>query len=542
MMRRPALLAILDGVGLADAGPGNAVSQADAPFLHELISDSTWPCRSLEASGRAVGLPVGQMGNSEVGHLNIGAGRIVNQELTHIDIAIEDGSFFTNPVLCVAFDAARQRGGRLHLVGLLSDGGVHSMDSHLQALAEMAASRGLSEIALHALLDGRDVAPDSGIAYVRETESFLAGLIAKHEGLDAYIASLGGRYFGMDRDHRWERVERFWQAMVMPAAIMPAGLPAGKGNPDSAPGRASDLVLASYAAGVLDEFLEPVALDLRGVADGDLIVFFNFRPDRARELSQAFIDPGFDGFARPVLPKVDFICMTEYDPRFAAFGAQVAFEKQLPENVLADHLSSLGLRQLHIAETEKYAHVTFFLNGGVEEPKPGEQRVLIDSPKVATYDLQPQMSAPEVTDALVAAIQADQADVFIVNYANGDMVGHTGIQTAAEQAVAEVDRCLRQVIEAILAAGGVAVITADHGNADQMLDSQGNVWTAHSLSPVPFAIICAESRGSGRSIDLDREGAASLADIAPTLLDLMGLPIPAEFTGRSLLQRVGTGS
>jgi len=525
-MRTPMLLAILDGVGLAKASPSNAVSQADASFLHELFSDSTWPCRQLLASGRAVGLPEGQMGNSEVGHLNIGAGRVVNQELTRIDLAIEDNSLYSNPVLLRAMNQTVASGSRLHLLGLLSDGGVHSQISHLQALLKMAAKQGVIDIALHAFLDGRDVSYNSGQAYLQQTEAFILDLQTRYPDLRISIASVGGRYYAMDRDKRWDRVQRAWQAMVLPESD-DVRLVLDK--------PASELVGQSYAEKIFDEFMVPVACDQRGVKDGDTLVFFNFRPDRARQLTRAFIDESFDGFEQAYRPAVNFICMTEYDPLFTTYGAEVAFAKEVPDNVLADYLSSLGLRQLHIAETEKYAHVTFFFNGGVEQPKPGEQRILIASPAVATYDLQPEMSAYQVTEELVGAIQSDLADVYILNYANGDMVGHTGIQVAAEAAITAVDHCLEQVVSAILAQGGAALITADHGNADQMLDEHGNVWTAHSLSPVPLVLISEEARIGSRTLDLNREVFASLADIAPTLLDLMGLAIPAEFTGHSLL-------
>ncbi|MCL1879077.1 MAG: 2,3-bisphosphoglycerate-independent phosphoglycerate mutase, partial [Actinomycetia bacterium] len=505
-MRTPALLAILDGIGIAPDSPSNAVTRADAPFLHELMSDTSWPCVQLQASGRAVGLPDGQMGNSEVGHLNIGAGRVVNQELTRIDLACEDGSLLANPVLVSAFQRLVARAGQLHLAGLCSNGGVHSRQQHMEAVAEMAAGFGVQGIALHAFLDGRDVALVSGAGFVQQARDFLHGLSERHPGCNARIASIGGRYWGMDRDKRWERVQRAWRAMVTPTAE--GVLHAFGADP-------VELVRQSYEQEVFDEFVEPQALDGRGVVDGDLVLFFNFRPDRARELSSAFLDPGFDGFERPVVPKVDYLCMTEYDPAFAAeLGAEVVFPKSFPKNVLADYLASLGLKQLHIAETEKYAHVTFFFNGGIEAAKPGEQRILVPSPKVATYDLQPQMSAPEVTAQLVAAIEGGVADVYIVNYANGDMVGHTGVQSAAEAAVAAVDRGLCQVIAAIQAAGGVALVTADHGNADVMQDAEGHVWTAHSLSPVPLVLICPEAKrtASEQSRAAGQAAAAAAAD------------------------------
>jgi 2,3-bisphosphoglycerate-independent phosphoglycerate mutase len=464
------------------------------------------------------------MGNSEVGHLNIGSGRIIDQELTRIDRAIEEGTLRTNEVLQDAFNAARENGATLHFMGLLSDGGVHSMDAHLEALIEMAASRGVRRIRIAAFLDGRDVAPASGKTYVEKTVAFCRQISALYPGLDARVGMISGRYYAMDRDNRWESVEKAWRALVLPGEpnVVTA---AADVNP-------AEVVQASYNAGVTDEFVAPVAIGSDAVASGDSVIFFNFRPDRARELTRAFIDPGFAGFERSVIPQVTYVCMTEYDATFERdFATRVAFPKSFPKNVLADYLASLGLRQLHIAETEKYAHVTFFFNGGVEQPKEGEERVLIPSPKVATYDLQPQMSAPEVTDALVDAIQADAADVYIVNYANGDMVGHTGVLPAAIAAIEAVDRGLRRVIDALVAKGGVALITADHGNSEQMVDAEGAPWTAHTLSPVPLALVEAGTH----TVDLDRESPARLADIAPTLLDLMNLPIPNEWTGHSLI-------
>jgi 2,3-bisphosphoglycerate-independent phosphoglycerate mutase len=542
-VRTPALLAILDGVGIAAPCDTNAVTCANAPFLHELLSDTTWPCRTLEASGRDVGLPAGQMGNSEVGHLNIGSGRIINQELTRIDCAIEDGSLLANEVLQAAFDAAKQADKAVHFMGLLSDGGVHSMQSHLEALVSMAAERGVRRIRIAAFLDGRDVAPTSGKGYVEQAVAFCRRLEATYPGLSARISMVSGRYFAMDRDNRWERVEQAWRALVVPQlheftcdfTASSGGSPLGCPPLGSAlPADANPVlaIQASYDEGVTDEFVVPVALGTEGIEDGDSVVFYNFRPDRARELTRAFIDPAFAGFERPVFPQVTYVCMTEYDATFERdFPTRVAFPKSFPHNVLADYLAMLGLRQLHIAETEKYAHVTFFFNGGVEEAKEGEQRILIPSPKVATYDLQPQMSAPEVTAALVRAIADDTADVYVVNFANGDMVGHTGVLPAAIEAIEAVDAGLKQVVEAIIAKGGVALITADHGNSEQMVDKTGAPWTAHTLSPVPLVVI----ESGQRTVDLERDQPARLADIAPTLLDLMDLPIPPEWTGHSLL-------
>lgn len=523
-MRTPALLAILDGVGIASPGSTNAVSSANAPFLHELFSDTTYPCRSLSASGRDVGLPDGQMGNSEVGHLNIGSGRIINQELTRIDCAIEDRSLEANEILLDAFVHAAKGGTTVHFMGLLSDGGVHSMQSHLEALAILAAKNNVEHIRIHAFLDGRDVAPTSGKTYLEQALAFCKQLESDYPGLDAHIATISGRYYAMDRDNRWDRVEKTWEVLTGEQ----------EGKVSSLPIPPTQLVQQSYDAGITDEFVEPINLTGDTIRDGDSVIFFNFRPDRARELTRAFIDPAFDGFNRSCVPKVTYVCMTEYDATFEHdFDTKVAFPKSFPENVLADYLASLDLKQLHIAETEKYAHVTFFFNGGLEEPKAGEQRILIPSPKVATYDLQPEMSAPGVTQALVEAIEANAADVYIVNYANGDMVGHTGVLPATIAAIEAVDAGLKQVIDAIVEKGGVALVTADHGNSEQMTAKDGSAWTAHTLAPVPLAVI----EAGEKNVDLEREQPACLADIAPTLLDLMELPIPKEWTGRSLLVR-----
>jgi 2,3-bisphosphoglycerate-independent phosphoglycerate mutase len=505
------------------------------------------------------------MGNSEVGHLNIGSGRIINQELTRIDCAIEDDSIASNEVLLAAFESAATNDKTVHFMGLLSDGGVHSMQNHLEALAVLAAKNHAKHIRIHAFLDGRDVAPTSGKSYIERAIAFCKQLEADHPGLDARIGVISGRYFAMDRDNRWDRVQKAWDALVgtqgdgslvfcntrEPSPCVLSSAPEnvedwqGKGsNASSAakrglseqaspsPADPAVVVQASYDAGITDEFVEPVNTGGDTIQDGDSIIFFNFRPDRARELTRAFIDPNFDGFERNYAPKVTYVCMTEYDATFERdFDTRVAFPKSFPTNVLADYLASLGLKQLHIAETEKYAHVTFFFNGGVEEPKAGEQRVLIPSPKVATYDLQPEMSAPGVTKALVEAIESDAADVYIVNYANGDMVGHTGVLPATIAAIEAVDAGLKQVLDAIVDKGGVALVTADHGNSEQMTAADGSAWTAHTLAPVPLAVI----EAGEKTVDLERERPARLADIAPTLLDLMSLPIPEEWTGRSLL-------
>jgi len=505
-LRLPALLAIMDGFGLADPGPGNAVTLAHAPNLTRLFADDPWA--PVACSGLAVGLPEGQMGNSEVGHLNMGAGRVVYQELTRINLAVKDGSLPHNAVLQAALDPAIAAGRAVHFMGLLSDGGVHSHITHLFGLLEMAKARGATRAYVHCFLDGRDVPPDSGARFVADVVRFMDTL-----GLGR-VATVMGRYWAMDRDSRWERVERAWRALVL-----------GEGAVAADPVAAVEV---SYAAGVTDEFVEPVVLsgqDAR-IADGDAVVFFNFRPDRAREMTRALVDPAFEGFERPVFPAVRFVCLTEYDP---TIPAPVAFPKEFPEFVLADALAEAGLRQLHIAETEKYAHVTFFLNGGSEPPKPGEERVLVPSPRVATYDLQPEMSEPGVTARLVEAIEDDRADVYIVNFANCDMVGHTGVLGAAVRAVEAVDEGVGRVVEAIQAKGGIALVTADHGNAEKMLDEAGGPFTAHTLDPVPLLVI---------GTDAKRVAAGgTLADVAPTLMDAIGLPLPAIWTGRSLLRR-----
>ena len=508
-MNLPACLLIMDGFGMAQAGPGNALALARTPNLDSLFAD--WPNTRLSCSGLAVGLPEGQMGNSEVGHLNIGAGRVVYQELTRINLAIEDGSLYENAVLRDAMDAAVGTGRAVHLMGLLSDGGVHSHQDHLYALVRMAAQRGAREVFVHCFLDGRDVPPESGAGFVAELERVLAEV-----GVGR-IATVMGRYFAMDRDNRWERVERAWRAMVL-----------GEGE------RASDAVAAiraSYETGVTDEFVVPTVITPDGAGplavlrDGDACVFFNFRPDRAREITRSLVDPAFAGFDRSSEPALHFVCLTEYDP---TIPAPVAFSKDLPCCVLADVLAEAGLRQLHIAETEKYAHVTFFLNGGAEPPKPGEERVLIPSPQVATYDLKPEMSAPEVTAALVEAIRQGRADVYIVNYANCDMVGHTGVLDATIRAVEAVDAGIGAVIAAIRAKGGVALVTSDHGNAERMVDDDGvTPFTAHTTDEVPLIVV-----GDGVA---SLAPGGILADVAPTLLALIGLAQPAEWTGSSLL-------
>ena len=493
----------MDGFGIAAPGPGNAITAANTPHLDAIFAK--WPMTALEASGLAVGLPEGQMGNSEVGHLNMGAGRVVYQELTRINLAVRDRSIFENRILTEALDSAVASGNAVHFMGLLSDGGVHSHQEHLYALLEMAKARGASRMFVHAFLDGRDVPPQSGLGYIEQLEAVLDRL-----GVGR-IASVMGRYYAMDRDNRWDRVEKAWQSIVL-----------GQGVPAENAAAAVDM---SWRAGVNDEFVVPAVTAQAGVKDGDTVIFFNFRPDRAREIARAFTDPTFEGFDRPVRPDVTFVCLTQYDPTIPAV---VAFPKEFPRHVLADVLAEQGLRQLHIAETEKYAHVTFFFNGGVEEPKAGEIRELIPSPKISTYDLQPEMSAPAVSDRLVKAILAEEADVYIVNFANCDMVGHTGVFSATVKAVEAVDAAVGAVVAAIRTRGGVALVTADHGNAESMVDSDGvTAFTAHTLCQVP--LVCIADGVSAIATG------GSLADVAATLLLLIGVPIPNEWTGRSLL-------
>jgi len=499
----PALLVIMDGFGEAAPSPGNAIESARTPHLDALFAE--WPNTTLDAAGLAVGLPVGQMGNSEVGHLNIGAGRVVYQELTRINLAVEDGSLAKNPVLAEAIDGALAADKAVHFMGLLSDGGVHSSREHLYALLRMAKARGAKRVYVHAFLDGRDVPPRSGLAFVQDAEAFLGEL-----GV-GQIATVMGRFYAMDRDNRWDRVEKAWRAIVL-----------GDGVPSPS---ACDAVRASYGGGVADEFVVPAVCVRARVQDGDAVVFFNFRPDRAREITRAFVDPAFEGFERPVFPRVRFVCLTEYDP---TIPAPVAFPKELPKHVLADVIAEHGLRQFHIAETEKYAHVTFFFNGGAETPKEGEIRVLVPSPRISTYDLMPEMSEPEVAERLASAIGRGDADVYIVNFANCDMVGHTGMFDAAVKAVEAVDAGVGAVVSAIRERGGVALITADHGNAESMVDPDGHTpFTAHTLDPVPLVVVAdgVTSLAAG----------GKLADVAPTLLDLIGIERPAEWTGRSLL-------
>ncbi len=503
-MKKPVVLMIMDGFGLNPDAYGNAIKAAKTPHLTRLFAEN--PFTKIGASGMDVGLPDGQMGNSEVGHTNIGAGRVVYQELTRITKSIQDGDFFENPALLKAMENAKKPGAALHLAGLLSDGGVHSHNTHLYGLLQMAKRMGVAKVFVHCLMDGRDVPPTSGKGFVEELQAKMQQI-----GVGR-IATVMGRYYAMDRDNRWERVEKAYAAMVYGEGVQ---------NPDPAAAMAD-----SYAADVTDEFVVPVVCDKEGrIKAGDSVVFFNFRPDRAREITRTLVDPDFTGFARRegFFPLV-YVCMTQYDATMP--GVEVAFRPQSLTNTLGEYISKQGMTQLRIAETEKYAHVTFFFNGGVEKEFPGEDRVLINSPKVATYDLQPEMSAYPVCDAVVERIRSGKYDMVILNFANCDMVGHTGVFDAAVKAVETVDTCAGRVAEAVLEKNGTLLITADHGNADKMYEPDGSPFTAHTTNLVPFCVV-------GYPCSLRESG--RLADIAPTMLHIMGLPQPDEMDGRSLI-------
>ena len=506
-MKKPLALIILDGFGNNPSDYGNAIHAAKTPNLDKLFE--TCPHTLIGASGMDVGLPDGQMGNSEVGHTNIGAGRVVYQELTRITKSISDGDFFQNEALCGAVENCKKNGSALHLMGLLSDGGVHSHNKHLYGLLELAKRAGLEKVYVHCFMDGRDVPPSSGKEYVEE-------LMAKMKEIGVgKIASVMGRYYAMDRDNRWERVEKAYAAMVY-----------GEGETAECPVCAME---KSYAADVTDEFVVPVVCDKDGcIRENDSVIFFNFRPDRAREITRTLVDPDFAGFERRngFFP-LYFVCMTQYDA--AMPNVHVAFKPQSLENTFGQYISDHGLTQLRIAETEKYAHVTFFFNGGVEAPCKNEDRTLIASPKVATYDLKPEMSAYEVTDELLVRLDSGKYDVVILNFANCDMVGHTGVFEAAVSAVEAVDTCLGKVVDKILSMGGRALITADHGNADQMYEPDGSPFTAHTTNPVPLLLV-------GDGTHTLKEG-GRLADLAPTMLEMLGLPQPAEMDGKSLLTK-----
>ena len=505
----PVLLLILDGFGCREAREHNAVALARTPYLDRLFG--TWPHTRIDASEGHVGLPAGQMGNSEVGHMNIGSGRIVYQDVTRIDHEIATGAFDRNPVFAEALAEAAQNGRALHLVGLVSDGGVHASEKHMQAMLRLAAARGVERLFVHAIADGRDTPPQSAHLYLDRLEAF-----CRQTG-HGRVASLVGRYFAMDRDRRWKRVERAWRLMV-------------RGEGDFSAASATEALDAAYARGETDEFVQPTVIaqpDGRPVRmqDGDVVVFLNFRSDRARELTRALATPDFAEFERPDQPSLGrFVCMTRYDE---SLDLPVAYPPQTLSNGLGEYIASLGLAQFRIAETEKYAHVTYFFNGGNEQPFANEVRQLVPSPQVDTYDMQPEMSAAAVTEALVDAIESRRYQLLVCNYANGDMVGHTGNLDAAVRAVETLDACLARVIPTMLACGGEVLLTADHGNAEEMFDrDSGQPHTAHTLNPVPLVYM-------GRPARMIDGG--KLADIAPTLLAMMGLPQPREMTGRPLV-------
>ena len=511
MNKKPTVLMILDGYGLNENKKANAVAEAKTPVIDKLMAE--YPFVKGNASGMAVGLPEGQMGNSEVGHLNMGAGRIVYQELTRITKEIQDGGFFKNEALLKAIENCKNNNSALHLFGLLSDGGVHSHNSHMYGLLELAKKEGVEKVYLHAFLDGRDTAPTSGEGFVKEALEKM-----KEIGVGK-IATVMGRYYVMDRDNRWERVELAYKALAD-----------GEGVTAECPVTA---VKQSYDKGENDEFVLPTVImenekPVATVEDKDSVIFFNFRPDRAREITRAFCDDKFNGFERKSGRKdTTFVVFTEYDITIP--NKIVAFHKVEITNTFGEFLATNGKTQLRTAETEKYAHVTFFFNGGVEEPNPGEERLLVNSPKVATYDLQPEMSAYKVAEGLVNAIKSDKYDVIIVNFANADMVGHTGIEEAAIKAIEAVDECVGNVVDAIKEVDGQMFICADHGNAEQLVDYKtGEPYTAHTINPVPFILVNYDAAYTLR------EGGC-LADIAPTLIEMMGMTQPAEMTGKSLL-------
>ncbi len=506
MAAGPVALVILDGWGISEKCENNAACQANTPILDHLRKE--YPNSRLSASGRDVGLPDGQMGNSEVGHMNIGAGRIIYQDLSRISLAIEDGSFFNNPTLKTACKQVVASGGKLHLLGLLSDGGVHSHNTHLYALIRLAQQVGVKEVCIHPFLDGRDTPPKSAINYLQQLEDELENI-----GLGR-VVTIMGRYWAMDRDNRWDRVEKAYLALT-----------AGVGqHADSS----AEAIESAYAAGQTDEFVEPRVVGQSGtIDDGDGVIFFNFRSDRAREITRALALENFSGFTRNKIPQlVDFVCLTEYDETFAL---PIAFPSTTYPDILAQVVSDAGFKQLRIAETEKYAHVTFFFNGGIEQPWPGEDRVMIPSPDdVATYDEKPSMSAVEVTDEVVKRVESDKYQLIVLNFANCDMVGHTGILAAAIEAVETVDSCLGRVVDAVTRAGGKLLITADHGNCEQMVDESGHPHTAHTTNPVQFIFVDPDQKDQ-----VVRDGI--LADLAPTILELLGLEKPVAMTGRSLL-------
>lgn len=507
----PVVLIILDGWGYREDTDGNAIAVAKTPVIDSLWA--AYPHTLIQASGKAVGLPEGQMGNSEVGHLNIGAGRVVPQELVRISDAVEDGTLLSNPALVKVCQEVQSKGSKLHLVGLCSEGGVHSHLSHLLGLLDLAKVQGISEVCVHAITDGRDTNPKDGVKAIQQIQDHIDRI-----GVGR-IVTISGRYYAMDRDRRWDRVKKAYEIMTQD----------GKGDDRSA----LEVLQASYEQDVTDEFVIPTRIAPGAVEPGDGIIFFNFRPDRARELSQAFVSPEFEGFERKQIAPLTFATFTQYDPEL---NVLVAFEPQNLSNLLGEVISQHRLKQFRTAETEKYAHVTYFFNGGLEEPFAGEDRELIQSPMVATYDREPAMSADAVTNVAIAAVEKRIYSLIVINYANPDMVGHTGKMEATVQAVETVDRCLGRLLESINKAGGTAIIIADHGNAEYMWDEQGNPWTAHTTNLVPFILVEGEGRkipGHGTEVPLRTDG--RLADIAPTILEILKLPQPPEMTGRSMI-------
>jgi 2,3-bisphosphoglycerate-independent phosphoglycerate mutase len=507
----PVVLVILDGWGYRENPRANAIASATTPVM-----DSLWrvyPHTLIQASGRDVGLPAGQMGNSEVGHLNLGAGRVIPQEFVRISDAAAEGELLRHPVLLAMAERVRGRGGNLHLVGLCSTGGVHSHLDHLLALLDFAKAQGFDQVCVHAITDGRDTLTTSGQEYLQTIQDYLT-----HLGIGK-IATVSGRYYAMDRDKRWERIQQAYAVMTTDGA--------GKGIP------AVELLTTSYEAGVTDEFIPPVRLTPGAIRSGDGVIFYNFRPDRMRQLVRAFVDPQFQGFERPYVTPLDVVTFTEYDP---SLGVPMVFPPQSFANLLGEVVANHGLKQLRAAETEKYAHVTYFFNGGREQPFPGEERVMIPSPQVPTYDQAPAMSAQAVTDAVIHALESRAYQLIVVNYANPDMVGHTGQMPAAITAIETVDHCLGQLLASASQVGATVLITADHGNAETMQDEAGNPWTAHTTNPVPFILVEGEgAKIPGHGGDVHLRTGGRLADVAPTILEILRLPQPADMTGQSLI-------
>ncbi|OWY67983.1 phosphoglycerate mutase (2,3-diphosphoglycerate-independent) [cyanobacterium TDX16] len=507
----PVVLVILDGWGYREAADGNAISSARTPVMDSLWA--VYPRTLIRTSGKAVGLPEGQMGNSEVGHLNIGAGRVVPQELVRITDAVEDGSIGQNAAIAQLCREVKDRNGKLHLIGLCSEGGVHSHLSHLLGLLDLAKAQDLAQVCIHAITDGRDTTPTEGVEALKQIQEHADSI-----GV-GQIVTLSGRYYAMDRDRRWDRVKRAYDVMTQDGA--------GDGR------SAVEVLQASYDEGVTDEFVIPTRIAAGAVEPGDGVLFYNFRPDRARQLTYAFVKPDFDGFERQQIEPLSFVTFTQYD---SELSVPIAFEPQNLNNILGEVISQHGLKQFRTAETEKYAHVTYFFNGGLEDPFEGEDREMVMSPMVATYDKAPAMSAEAVTDVAIAAIKQQIYSLVVINYANPDMVGHTGEISATIEAIETVDRCLGHLLEGISQVGGTAIVTADHGNAEYMRDERGNPWTAHTTNPVPLILIEGEKAkitGYGTEVALRSDG--KLADLAPTILEILQLPQPAEMTGQSLI-------